>query len=172
MILDQTRLLKADHGDKQPDARGGGKPQGTGYGRGDQSAGTRYRERKEHDRDNQYDTETGTPVLIHCVDREYEERVEAHTGSERDGQVGDESHEKRGQSAGQNCRQDGRLHRHTGDRQNLGIDDDNVGHRQEGRESPENLTAHRRPAGPDFEDTFEKIRHGVSLKRSTQFNRR
>ena len=68
-------------------------------------------------------------------DCEGEERVDAHAGSEGDRVVGQKRHDHRGERGGERGYGDKRALVHAGVGQDVGVDDQNVGHRGEGRQA-------------------------------------
>ncbi|MCY1233333.1 hypothetical protein D9M72_458710 [compost metagenome] len=77
-------------------------------------------------------------------DGEGEEGVEAHAGRHADRPVGDERHDGGAECGGDTgCDEDG-IPIHARARQDVGVDEDDVGHRQECRDTGDHLGARRR----------------------------
>lgn len=86
---------------------------------------------------------------------EGEEGIEPHARCHADRPIGDESHDDRTQRGCETGGDKDRVAVHAGRRQNVGIDEDDVGHRQECRHAGNEFGARGRAVLTQFEKSFK-----------------
>jgi hypothetical protein len=78
------------------------------------------------------------------ADRERDERVQTHARGERDWQVCEETHHRRGEGRRETRRHHDGARGHPGRAQDRRVYEDDIGHRHEGGEAAENFAPERR----------------------------
>ena len=140
-VHDDAGVLHADEGDEEADTGADGFFQGAGD-RVDQ-VGPDLRDGHEDEQDA-FDEDGGQgelPVVAHReADREDEEGVQAHAGGEAEGLLRVEGHDEGTDDGGQGGRrEDGALRHPVEGAEDAGVDGQDVGHRQEGRDARDDL---------------------------------
>ncbi len=157
---DEAGVAKADEGDEESDAAGDGCIEFMGNGAQDHLADAGGGEREEDDAGEEDRAERRLPRDMHLeADGVGEVGIEAHARGERDGIARDDAHEngteRRGEAGGGG---DGGQRNARGG-ENGGIDQHDVGHREEGGDAGKNLGA---PVGSqmcEFKIAFEILEH-------------
>ena len=142
---DEARALEADESDEEADAHADGHAQILRHGVDDGLADVTDREDQEQDAREEHRAECDCPVqaerAAHIVG---EKGVESHARRERDRIVGDDAHDHRRERRDPDGRGDGRIFRDARLGKNVRIDEDDIGERDERRESRQDLRLDRR----------------------------
>ena len=153
---DDARPLQADEGDQQADAHGNRVLEGVGDGRDELLAQADARREDEDEARHGHRAERDRPRHLHGEDDAVdEEEVVAHGRRDRDGIVREPGHQQRRHAA-----RDARGHEHGAEvharaLEQRRLDEDDVGHRQEGRRAGEHLGADRRAVLGEVEQAVE-----------------
>ena len=159
---DHACIGQANEGNEQSHPARDGGEECARYGIHDQLAHTEDGENEKCETGQEYAPQRRLPRDTHALDhREREIRVQAHSRSERQRVIGHQSHENAAKCRGEagRCRNAGAGH--AGGPKNDGIDDDDVGHREERREAGQQLGANRRAMILQIKKTAQsRERHG------------
>ena len=129
---------------EQADAGGDRRAQRQGDAVDDPFADAEDRQQEEHGGGNEHCAQRDLPAVAHVQHHGVgEEGVEAHAGGQGDRVVGDQAHDGR---ADGRCQAGGDEHRalvHAGLAEDARVDEEDVGHGQEGGDPRQDLGAHR-----------------------------
>ncbi len=104
------------------------------------------------------------PADAHGRQAEGDEGVLAHVRRDGDRPVGVEAHEERAEGRGQDGRHRARPLRDAGEAEDGRVDDDDVGHRDEGRRPAQDLGPDGRPLLPELEEPrHRRVRHAQNV---------
>ena len=153
---DEARALEADERDEQADADADGDAQVLRHGIDDGLADMADRQNQEQDAGEEDGAECDRPVQAElAADIVGEERVEAHARRQSDRVVCDNAHDHRRERGNPDRRGDGRLFRDAGFREDVRIDKDDVGQRDERRDASEDFRPDGRSLLADLEVTLD-----------------
>ena len=139
---DDAGVFKADEGEEQPDAGGDGGVERRGDGFDQAPAEAGEGEQQEGGARQEDRAEGGWPRHAHALDDGVGEvSVQPHAGRHGERIAGDGPHEDTGQAGGQTGGRRDRGHGHPGGGEHRGVDEDDVGHRQERGAPGEDLRA-------------------------------
>ena len=142
IVDNDTGVLQADEGDEQADTGADGFLQGSGDGVQQPGAHLRNRQDDEDNTFNQDGREGELPAVSHSqADRKYKEGVQAHTGSQTKWFFGIQGHDQGSHDGGQGRRSKDGSAGHVKGTEDAGVDGQDIGHRQEGRNTRDNLCA-------------------------------
>ncbi len=149
-------ILEPDKADKQPDApRHCGKQRVRDH-RYDQLAHPGQRQHQKRDARHQHATERHRPGHAHLLHHgKAEIGIEPHARRQRQRGVGNHPHQDRGKGCGKAGRSGNRGHRHAGLAQDRGVDEHDIGHRQERGAPRQNFGARGRAARAEREIAVE-----------------
>src|SRR5690348_10067165 len=140
--LDDVGVGEADEGDEEADAGAGGELDREGDAHDDLLAPGAGDEQQEGEAIQEDEGEGGADgEAARADDGEGEEGVVAEAGGERPGQISPEAHEQRGDDGGEDGADDQRGGVEAGGRHDGRVDEDDVGHRDEGGEAGGELDA-------------------------------
>ena len=142
IVDNDTGVLQADEGDEQADTGADGFLQGSGDGIQQPGAHLRNRQDDEDNTFNQHGREGELPAVSHAqAHREHEEGVQTHTGSQAKRFFGIQGHDQGTYDGGQGRSRKHRSAGHVKGTEDAGVDGQDIGHRQEGRNTRDNLCA-------------------------------
>ncbi|MNF84530.1 hypothetical protein D3C84_668980 [compost metagenome] len=142
VIDDDTGVVQGDQRQEQADTGSNGRTQWQRNAVDDPLTDTKDRQQEEQHRRNEYRTQGHLPGVAHVQDHGVgEEGVQAHARCEGDRVVGDQAH---GRGADGGCQAGRDKHRalvHAGLAENARVDEQDIGHGQEGGHARENFGA-------------------------------
>ena len=156
VVHHQTGFLEGDQGEEQADAGGDGRAQRQRNAVDDPLADTQHRQGEEQGGGNEHRAEGDLPAVAHVQDHGVgEEGVQAHAGGEGDGIVGDQTHHRRTDGGGQAGGDEHRPLVHAGLAEDGRVDEEDVGHGQEGGQTGQDFGAHRGVMRFELEQLFQ-----------------
>ena len=139
----EFRVSQPDECDEETDSGRGGMLQAIRHAIDDLFADPRDREHEKHNAREENYAQRSAPRNVHAQANVISEvGVERHSGSERNGIVGVKAHHQGADRGGEAGGKNHALDRHPRLGQNLRVDDDDVGHRQESCEAAEKFLLH------------------------------
>ena len=139
----QFRIPQPDESDEKTDPGRGGMLQAIRHAVDDLFADARDREHEENNAREENYAERSAPRNVHAQANGISEvGIERHSGRERDGIVGVKAHDQRADRGREASGKNHALDRHPRLGQDLRIDDDDVGHRQESCKAAEKFLLH------------------------------
>src|SRR5471030_17676 len=152
---DDAGAFQRDQRQEQSYADGDGGAQRRRYAVDDQLAQLQHADQDEQTAGDEYGAQRGLPRYVHAQhDGVGEVSVKAHAGRHRDRVVGVDAHDHRAQRGGQAGGDEDRVARHAGVAEYGGIDEDDVGHRQEGGDAGHYFGANVGAVCAEFEGRF------------------
>ena len=158
---DKACVLKADEGDEQTDAAGHRRVELMRNGTQDHLPDTGCGEGQEDHAGKKHGAQRRLPWDVHLdADRVGEVGVQAHARGESDGIAGHNAHQDRAERSRQAGGRGGRRQGHARIRQNGRIDQHDVRHGEEGRDSRQDLGAPVGVEGAKLEVRLNPLDHG------------
>ena len=143
---DDAGVLERDQRQEQADAGGDRHLERLGDGVDDPFADRQHADDEEDDAGDEHAAQRHLPAVAHAAHHaEGEVGVQPHARRQGDRIVGEEGHQEAADGGGHAGRHEHRAERHLGGRQDRRIDEDDVGHRQEGRDPGHDLRPHVGP---------------------------
>jgi hypothetical protein len=104
-----------------------------------------YRQQNEYDSFQKYSRQSKLPSIAQCKTNGIgKKRIQPHSRCQSERQFGIKGHQQRSKSRSDDCCREKRSLVHTCSRQNVGIDSQNIGHGQKGRDSGQDFRTHTR----------------------------
>ena len=152
-------VLERDQRQEQADAGGDRHLERLRDGVDDPFADRQHADDEEDDAGDEDAAQRHLPGKLHAADHgEGEVGVEPHARRQRDRVVGQERHQQAADRRGDAGRDEHGAERHAGFAEDVRVDEDDVGHGQEGRDPGHDLRPHRRLVLVEFEQSFEHQR--------------
>jgi hypothetical protein len=158
---DDAGFLQGDDGEEQTD---------TGHNRGTQRGGDAghqpgthagQRQCEEHQSRDEHGGQRLLPRQSGGADHgEGEERIQAHARCHAHGEVGSEGHHQRAQCGGQAGGDEHGARVHAGGGKDVGVDEDDVGHRQERGQPGQHFGPHGGAVLLELEQAFKQVHGG------------
>ncbi len=158
VVDDDAGALQGDQREEQADPRGDGRAQLQRDAVDDPLADLEDRQQEEQARGQEYRAEGHLPGVAHAQHHGVgEESVQAHARRQGDRVVGDQAHHRRAEGRRQAGGDEDRALVHAGFAEDARVDEEDVGHRQEGGETGQHLGAHVGVVRLELEQLFQHV---------------
>ncbi len=156
VVDDDAGALQGDQREEQADARGDGRAQFQWDAVDDPLADSEDRQQEEQARGDKYRAERDLPGVAHAQHHGVgEEGVEAHAWRQGDRVVGDQAHHRRTDGRRQAGGDEDRALVHAGFAEDARVDEEDVGHGQEGGDTGQDLGTHVGAVRLELEQLFQ-----------------